>query len=361
MDRRVVFYLMLLAAAIHSGCDSESVTGADVPATPQPSTAGSEDSLFVSPGGSNSNDCRSRQNACRTIAAAIDRVRTGETVRILPGTYSEQIRIEGRGDVSAPITIKGDGEPPILDGGRSRKHAFWLWECQGFVFENLEIRNYTNEGIALLVSSGLTVRSLVVHDNGFASTDPESDGEGFGIRIDEVSDAVIEDNEVYRNGPADKGQGILGTGIDTWGSRNVMIRHNHTYNNTGGGMLVEDSFDVTVEDNLIEGNDLDASAFEWWDGGLWVDGGGNILVRNNRFLNNLGPGIEVSDEDLRNPTGYRLEGNVSTGNYFGIYIWNFGVCPFPDSAILALSDNDFSGNSRQDIFCELWPCPNGCD
>jgi hypothetical protein len=50
-----------------------------------------------------------------------------------------------------------------------------------------------------------------------------------------------------------------------------VIRRNHVYDNIGGGMLVEDSFDITVEDSLVEGNDLDASRFEWWDGG------GNVL------------------------------------------------------------------------------------
>jgi parallel beta-helix repeat protein len=116
-----------------------------------------------------------------------------------------------------------------------------------------------------------------------------------------------------------------------------------------------------VEDNRVDGNDLDASRFEWWDGGIWLDGGGDVLVRNNQFVNNLGPGIQVSDEDLQSPTGYRLENNTSSGNYFGIYIWNFGECPYPDEDVLTRSGNDFTRNSRQDVWCEPMPCPRGCD
>ncbi len=104
--------------------------------------------------------------------------------------------------------------------------------------------------------------------------------------------------------------------------------------------------------NRIWGNDLDVSLDEWWDGGIWVDGGRDVKVIANRFEDNLGPGIEISDEDCQSPTGYVLKRNVSTGNYFGIFVWNFGTTDFPDESILELQGNDFGGNSRQDVWIE---------
>lgn len=64
---------------------------------------------------------------------------------------------------------------------------------------------------------------------------------------------------------------------------------------------MEDGINVLVEGNEVFNNDLDASADEWWDGGLWVDGGHDITIRNNSFRGNLGPGIEISDEEIQNP------------------------------------------------------------
>jgi hypothetical protein len=42
--------------------------------------------------------------------------------------------------------------------------------------------------------------------------------------------------------------------------------------------------ETIVENNLVENNDLDASQFEWWDGGIWLDGGGDVRERSHRQL-----------------------------------------------------------------------------
>ena len=39
------------------------------------------------------------------------------------------------------------------------------------------------------------------------------------------------------------------------------------------------------------------SADEWWDAGIWVDGGADVRLVRNTIQDNLGPGIEISDED----------------------------------------------------------------
>lgn len=108
------------------------------------------------------------------------------------------------------------------------------------------------------------------------------------------------------------------------------------------------------ENNEAYGNDLDASVDEWWDGALWLDGGKNVIIRNNYFHDNLGPGIEISDEDFQNPTGYVLENNRSINNYYGIFIWNFGTNDWPDESIIKRSGNDFSENSIKDVWIIDW-------
>ena len=122
----------------------------------------------------------------------------------------------------------------------------------------------------------------------------------------------------------------------------------------GGRILVEDSSNVLVEGNEVYANDLDATLEEWWDGGIWLDGGHNVVVRDNIFRDNLGPGIQISDEDHQQPYGHVFENNVSTGNYYGIYVWNFGTSDFPPENVLRMLNNQISGNTRQNIWIVPW-------
>ena len=105
-----------------------------------------------------------------------------------------------------------------------------------------------------------------------------------------------------------------------------------------------------MEGNEIYNNDLDASADEWWDGGLWLDGGHDVTVRDNVFRDNLGPVIEISDDDNQNPYGYVLENNVCIRNYWGIFIWNLGSSDWPPENIIQRSGNQFTDNSRGNVW-----------
>lgn len=50
----------------------------------------------------------------------------------------------------------------------------------------------------------------------------------------------------------------------------------------------------------------------------------DVTVRNNIFRDNIGPGIQISNEDQQ-PYGYVLESNVSRGSLYGIYIFISGI------------------------------------
>ena len=222
----------------------------------------------------------------------------------------------------------------------------------------LEIRDYRDIGLRVVLSDQITLDRLRVHHNGFSPSIFEV--EGYGLDLDESSNLTVENNEVYHNGPDPRTPISVGTGINGFAISQSVIRNNRSYDNIGGGILVEDSTGVLVEGNQIFDNDLDVSADEWWDGGIWLDGGSNVTIRGNTFTNNRGPGIEISDEDIQRPFGYVLENNTSTGNYYGIYIWNFGSTDFPPDSVLRRSGNTFSGNSRQDVWIEAMPCPTPC-
>ena len=319
--------------------------------------------IYVATTGSDTADVTTPEAALRTISTALRHAVAGDTVFVFPGTYRESVRLDGIGRAGgAPIVVTGLGGRPMIDGEGIRSLGFFCENCTNVELSHFEIANFRDVGAGATLSSGITLRDLVVHENGFAVRLIGWELEGYGIHVDESSGVLIEGNDVHANGPnppvfPDR---LLGTGINTYGNRDVIIKNNRSHGNHGGGILVEDSVNVLVIGNEVFENDLDASADQWWDGGLWVDGGRDVVVRGNVFRDNLGPGIEISDEDGQRPTGYVIEDNVSTGNYFGINVWNFGTPGWPASDIISQSGNDFSGNLCGDVWITRRPAWRDC-
>ena len=317
----------------------------------------------MSPNGDDNNDGTGEETAFATIARALNVVRPGETIVVAAGTYEEGIELTGLG-VTLQDKDNGDGtivlmgadenDKPVLDGQGTTRMGFWCENCSNIEVSNLIFTNYTDIGIGFSGGSNLTMSGLEATDNGFAVQLTDWDFEGYGIFVENASDVLIENCQAYRNGPNPQGDIYMGTGINMYGCTDSIMRNNISNDNIGGGYLIEDSENILFENNVARRNDLDVSFDGWWDGGLWLDGGRDVTVRNNTFTDNLGPGIEISDEDLQNPTGYVLENNTSTGNYWGIFIWSFGTDDWPDEDIIRQSGNDFSGNSRGDVAIVPW-------
>ncbi len=368
--KRWLVCLMLVGLPL-TGCDTLGgegevgipfVNGVECLADEAGSTA--VDELFVSPDGRD-DDPGTAAAPFQTLVHALCQARPGQTINILPGVYRESVIMGLFGRADAPIIIQGvpDGDDlPVLDGEGTRTMGIALVESVNIVIANLEFRNYTDEGLYVLVGAEIVIRGNRFVENGRASTDPEHDGEGFGVQVSGGKRIAIENNEAAGNGPAPErvADGILGTGIDTYELEDSLIRDNYSHHNSGGGMLVEDSVNVLVENNRIEANELDAGG-DYWDGGIWVDGGHDITLRGNEVRQNHGPGIQVSDEDVRFPGGsygYVLENNIIADNEFGLYIWNWGQCMPPVTAV-TLSQNSITGSVQKDIWCEAWPCGEG--
>ena len=313
---------------------------------------------YVSPDGADNADGKTTGTAFRTIAHAMETVSPGGTVRILPGKYTEAIGSEGTGSVAAPITVEGFQGIPVLDGEMTGTMAFWFENSHNLVFRNLEIKQYTDVGIGFSCCTNITLRNLLIHHDGNAVKLVDWEFEGYGIHVEESENVLIDSCEVYECGPDPQiyPDFLMGTGIDTYGNKHIVIRDNLSHHNTGGGILVEDSEDVLVLGNRVYVNDADATADEWWDAGIWVDGGHDVTVKENEIFENLGPGIQISDEDDQNPYGYVLEDNIIERNDFGVFIWGFGTNDWPAPSIIVRTGNQIADNRRRDI----WICPEFC-
>lgn len=118
--------------------------------------------------------------------------------------------------------------------------------------------------------------------------------------------------------------------------------------------MIEDRHNALAENNELDHNDGDASANDWWDAGIGLDGGRNVTLRGNLCYSNPGAVIEDSDEDNQSPTGYIIQDNVCRENYFEIFIWNFGSNGWPDEQVIKRSGNQFLNNMRKDVWIVDW-------
>ncbi len=307
-------------------------------------------SYYVSPKGDDGFDGLTRKTAFATLKHALTVVRPGDEIRVLPGTYSESLMLVNVGEPGARITIRGIGKTPVFSGRRSDSMGFWCEHCENLTLENLSFCNYTDVGAGVYRSKHITMRNLKVHHNGFAPRLKGWEIEGYGIHIDCSRDISIQNSRVYRNGPDPRPHGVLGTGINTFECTDCLIRGNRSYHNIGGGILVEDGVNVRVEKNRVKYNYLDATEDERWAGGIWVDGGHDVLVKGNIVQKNMGPGVQISDEDHQKPYGYVLQNNVITHNKHGIYIWNFKIRGFPPDRVLRRLKNKIRRNTVRNVW-----------
>lgn len=315
---------------------------------------------YVATTGDDSADGLSEATAFRTINRALMAALPFDAIEVMPGVYTESVNL---GEAHS-LNISGQSTDAILDGQGERALGFWCSDCRNILVGNLTVRNYTDIGVGVYRSEEVSLYNLVVQHNGFAVQLDDWELEGYGIHVDESANVQVTECEVFENGPQPQTPDLLmGTGINTYQCQNCLISQNKAYNNIGGGILVEDGENVYVGRNVVFGNNLDATPDGWWDGAIWVDGGHNIEVSNNIIFNNHGPGLQISDEDNQQPTGYVISSNTITGNLYGIYLWNFGTTDWPPMDIVTLEDNVIVDNIERDIWIVDWECPpsDPCD
>lgn len=314
---------------------------------------------YVCPQGRDGNNGHTPPSAFRTLGRALEVVQPGQTILLLRGTYHEFAEAYNLGSTDAAIVIRGDVADQVLfDGQRILGSAFQCWECVNIVVENLSIQNYRWEGLGVFLSRQITLRNLHIRDSGFAVS-PDLEEGGSGITVLDSTGVTIENNALEGIGLKIIEEEISGNGITLYRCQGCQVRGNTLRSVIGTGILVEESCTVMVESNTVEDGDMYMG--EWWDGGIWLDGGHDVIVRNNAFRNNYGPGIQISDEEAVYPEGsfgFVVENNISQNNEFGMYLWNFGVCPPPENAV-RMRGNTVSGNVQQDLRCVEWECGVG--
>ena len=230
------------------------------------------------------------------IQDAIDAAKSGDTIVVLPGTYPENIRIQGKtivlksSDPTNPDIIKstildgieygrptvnfGDGTFATIDGFTilfsMGKTGFQCVACEGAIYareaspyiRNNRIVNSQNAGIALYESAAHVEGNLIANNS---STSP-----GGGIVIDSYGQAPTITGNTFEGNTAPSGGAIFitATGVEDptpacaapTAVKNNEFRNNSSTQFGGGAVFVEYTGNLgldTPDTNTYSGNDPD--------------------------------------------------------------------------------------------------------
>ncbi|HEV8450525.1 MAG TPA: right-handed parallel beta-helix repeat-containing protein [Gaiellales bacterium] len=265
--------------------DSDTIgTNPPPPPPPPPILYVDKSNPLCSDGGSGT----ASQPFC-TIRPAASRVLAGQTVLVGNGTYNEQVTVSGSGTASAPIVFAAaPGATPALSGSTD---GFYINGKSYITVQGFTITGTSGDGI--VVKNGCSNIRLEGNHVSF-SGQPANGKSAKGIRVEDSSNSIIENNTVDHNSSY---------GIYVPSSTGILVHDNNSSNNAFGyqraasGIRLYDSDNNTVSGNLSHDNE---------DSGIDVDTSNNNLLFNNVIYNNGDHGIDNTNHS----TGNRIISNT---------------------------------------------------
>ena len=236
--------------------------------------------------GNDTNDCRTRQNACKTIGHAISLASAGDTIGVGPATYSENLNI------NISLKLIGSGAGTIIDGGGVNTVVTISIGAANVVLSKFTIRNGNNKAGGGIYNQG----TLTIHD----STVSGNEAGGFG-RI-----PLCGGGGIYNAGTLtiyastiNSNRALIGGGICNAGT--LTINGSTLSGNSAGPRSYCDSAGVgggienfsgalVINDSTLTGNTAMSSYGDYcpyfaYGGGISYHGGG-VTINNSTISNN---------------------------------------------------------------------------
>ena len=272
------------------------------------------------------------------IMDAVIAANPGDTIQVMPGTYSETVYVD-KDDIRI-IGVIQEGKRPVLDGKSQLNDAF-LYSGNNFVIENFLIKKYKGNAIMGQAGNNFEIRNNIIDDTGVYGIFPQLGKNGiveYNV-ISGIEDAAIyvgmSDNiHVAHNEVFDSV-----AGIEIENSRHAIVENNNVHNNTGGilafitpGLPIKTTYDVIIRNNFVVGNNHVNFAPPGSTVGGIPSGTGilimaadDVVVEDNLIMNNKVAGILITDhhnapnttidpESDPNPDGVKLLNNMMVNN-----------------------------------------------
>ena len=225
--------------------------------------------------GDDGNDCLTSGTACATIAEAISRANSGDTIFIAAGLYPENLFINGK-----DLSFVGAGqEATIVDGGGVNRVFYGFNMVLSLAQMTIQNGLATNSigGGGIMVDGRLIADHITVRHSHATATDAG----GGGIRVwgSNTPKVVTITNSLLEQNSSDRGAAIM---MDTAGAyvENVAIVNN-TVTDVSGAYYQRGN-DNTLVNVTISGNS---------GAGFYASNFAVFTITNGTIVNNSGYGI----------------------------------------------------------------------
>jgi parallel beta-helix repeat protein len=244
----------------------------------------------------------------QSIMDAVKKAQKGDLIRVFPGTYKETVYID-KDHISFQGVIQ-DGNWPTLEGEGKLNDAF-LYSGNFITIENFKIQNYKGNGIMGQSGNNFVLSNNWVINTGVYGIFPEYGKNGLIERniLTGIEDAAIyvgmcdnvdvRFNEVYGNV----------AGIEIENCRHSLVENNNVYNNSGGilafitpGLPIKTCYDVIIRNNFVYNNNHEnfgapgsIVSFLPPGTGIIVMAADEVTIENNIIYGNDNLGIAIVD------------------------------------------------------------------
>ena len=284
--------------------------------------------------GNNSNNGQSPTNAWKTIQKACNSASPNSIVRIMAGTYHENVVVNVSGTPGNPIVFTNyQNGTVILDGAGTIGSVMLVINNKKYLtFENLTIQNlYADYAKAVNIEAGtgsctgITLRNLTINNIGWTQDNQAIASvadNAWGIKVKGqnggITDLTIEDCHIFNNVLGYSEALILAGNIDGFLIRNCQI---HDNTNIGidiighNGSSTDPVLDIP-RNGVITGNTCFRNVSPIaQSAGIYIDGAHNITIeRNNCYENPIG--IEVGCEEDGVAQYIKVKNNLIYNNFY---------------------------------------------
>ena len=270
--------------------------------------------------------CVGPGQAYTTIQSAINAASSGATIQVKAGTYNERLDLGNKSltilggfpqanwttrDPAANVTtINGQnlGRTITANGEFDGSGSVTL---DGLRIINgrapIEFAEADGSGISITGVGTVLISHNVIenNDDGNAFLSPVT-SEGGGLLIKDAVNATVQEN-IIRDNQAQRGAALSGE------ATTYVVRGNLIENNDGlgdhGGAIYLGADQTTIEGNLVRGNRIGVGtgADAWGGGGHFSGPGNNATLSHNRWVGNSAPaygsGFFVDDRTTATITG----------------------------------------------------------
>jgi parallel beta-helix repeat protein len=292
-------------------------------------------------------------NPGESIQAAVEKSQPGDTIQVMPGTYSETVYID-KDDIHLVGVIQ-EGERATMDGLGKLNDAI-LYSGNNVVVENFRITQYKGNGIMGQAGNNFEIRNNVIIDTGIYGIFPQLGTNGLVEHnvVSGIADAAIyigmSDNiHVAHNEVFDSV-----AGIEIENSRHAVVENNIAYNNTGGilafvtpGLPIKTTEDVIIRNNFV----LDNNTPNFGAPGSIVSGipagtgilvmaADDVVIEGNIISNNKTAGIIINDHSYASNITMDMESDPNSDRTIILdnVMLNNGYDTIPEVTAVALTE-----------------------